>query len=61
MTSKVGETALKAYKRPKIEATQTMKEAGFTLSKRHSNVRALEVDDVHEELKEMSARVDDST
>lgn len=61
MTSKVGETALKVYKRPKIEATQTMKEARFTLSKWHSNVTALEVDGVHEELKEMSAKVDDST
>ena len=34
-----------------------MVEAGFTLHKWYSNVRALELDDVHEELKEMIVKV----
>ena len=38
-----------------------MAEAGFTLHKWHSNVRALEFDDVHEELKEMSVKANDKT
>ena len=38
-----------------------MAEAGFTLHKWHFNVRVLELDDVHEELKEMSVKANDST
>ena len=38
-----------------------MAEAGFTWHKWHSNVRASELDDPHEELKEMSPKANDST
>ena len=38
-----------------------MAEAEFTLHKWHSNVRASELDDPHEELKEISVKANDST
>ena len=53
--------SIEGLRRFKVEATQIMAEAGFTLHKWHSNVRALELDDVHEELKEMSVKANDKT
>ena len=38
-----------------------MVEAGFMLHKWHSNVRALELDDGHEELEDMSVKANDNT
>ena len=38
-----------------------MAEAGFTLQKWHSNVTSLELDEAHEELKEMSVKTNYNT
>ena len=51
-----GGDSIKSLRRFKVEATRIMAEARFTLHKWHSNVRALELDEVHEELKEMSVK-----
>ena len=56
-----GIDSIESLRRFKVEATQIMAEAGFTLHKWHSNVRALELDEVHEELKEMSVKVNYNT
>ena len=56
-----GGDSIKSLQRFKVEATRIMVESGFTLHKWHSNVRALESDEVHEELKEMSVKVNYNT
>ena len=56
-----GGDLIESLRRFKVEATQIMAEAGFALHKWHSNVGALELDDVHEELKEISVKANDST
>ena len=57
MASKVGGgESIEWIGRCKVEVTQIIVEAGFASYKWHSNVRAMELDEVHEELKEMSVR-----
>ena len=56
-----GRDIIESLRRFKVEATQIMAEAGFMLHKWRSNVRALELDDVHEELKAMLVKAVDST
>ena len=56
-----GIDSIESLRRFKVEATQIMAEAGFMLHKWHSNVRALELDEVHEELKEMLVKVNYNT
>ena len=56
-----GRDSTKILRRFKVEAIQIMAEAGFTLHKWHSNIRALELDDLHEELKEMSVKANYNT
>ena len=51
-----GADSIKSLRRFKVKATQIMAKAGFTLHKWHSNVRALELDEVDEELEEMSVK-----
>ena len=56
-----GRDCIESLQRFKVEATQIMAEAGFTLQKWHSNVTSLELDEAHEELKEMSVKTNYNT
>ena len=56
-----GGDSIKSLRHFKVEAVWIIAEAGFTLYKWHSNVRALELDEVHEELKEMSVKTSYNT
>ena len=61
MTFEVGGDSIESLRRFKVEAIQILAETGFTLYKWHSSVRALELDDIREELKEMPVKADDNT
>ena len=53
--------SIESLQRFKVEATRIMAEAGFALDKWDSNVGTLELDEVHEELKEMSVKANYNT
>ena len=56
-----GADSIKSLRRFKVEATQIMAKAGFTLHKWHSSVRALKLDEVDEQLEEMSVKANCNT
>ena len=56
-----GADSIKSLRRFKVEATQIMAKARFTLHNWHSNVRALELDEVDEALEEMSVKANCNT